>query len=88
MAQTLRGTGLDRSEIRKLALECFQRHWDRPVLIGEVCLWIGRTFGLRDTEEILDEMVLQGILRLATREELRRHGVRHGYFLAASTMKR
>ena len=67
-------------EARELALEFFDREPDRPVLIGEVCLWIKRRYGYKETELLLDKMVGEGILRHATQEELDRHRYQIGYY--------
>lgn len=67
---------------RKHALKFFRR-LDPSILIlvGPVSLEIRSGFGLEATEELLDRMVADGLLRLATEAELKTLGSRHGYFL-------
>ncbi len=68
----------DREVLRKLALEFFARVHYRVVYVGEVCLWI-RRYGLRETEDLLEEMVEGGLIRRARKAELEYFGCIHGY---------
>jgi hypothetical protein len=82
------GKGVAPEEARKIALALFERDRGKPLLIGPVCVEIGQNYGLNETEKLLDEMVLQGLLRPATPRELRevhRSHVQKGYVLATST---
>lgn len=67
---------------RKQALKFFRRlDSSRLILVGPVSLEIRNGFGLEATEELLDQMTAEGLLRLATEAELKALGSRHGYFL-------
>lgn len=84
----LEGTTLDTDEARRLALQYFKRHFDRVVLIGQVSLWVGHGYSLRECEELLNTLAEDGFIRLATAEELRNFSVRHGYFLTEDGLER
>jgi hypothetical protein len=64
------GRGWEPDEARKIALEYFEKHKGKPLLIGPVSLEIGHNYGLNETEKLLDQLVSEGVLRLATHEEL------------------
>jgi hypothetical protein len=51
----------------------------KPMLVGWGAVHLGWWASLPDTEELLEEMVREGVLRRATKAELREHGLRHGY---------
>ena len=74
------GKGLEPEEARKIALAMFERDPAKPLLVGPVSMEIGSNYGLNETEKLLDEMVSEGILRVATPKEL---GSKHhrGYVL-------
>jgi hypothetical protein len=72
----------DREIARRLALEYFDRFFYRIVYIGEVSLWISRGYNLRETEALLEELVLEGRIRLASSTELLHFGCRRGYVRA------
>lgn len=76
----VQGKGWEPGEARKLALEFFERNRGKPVLIGPVSMEIGLNYGLNETEALLDQLVVDGILRPATIAEL---GSKHlkGYVL-------
>jgi len=77
-----RGLSLELEEARRRALEYLARHLERPVLIGQVSLWISSlSYGLNETEALLEDLVEEGVLRLATPQELKGAGVRHAYVL-------
>lgn len=63
-------------EIKEAILSTYRRS-DRPILIGEVA--IECCIQLERAEGILDAMVIEGTLRMATTEELWRYGIRYGY---------
>ena len=78
--------GKDRDDrIRERAQEFIARSPQKLFLIGHVATWAG--FRLDTTERVLDEMVAEGLLRLASKEELRELGFRHGYFLTEEGLK-
>jgi hypothetical protein len=64
---------------RQRVLEFFARHTNRPILIGEVALWLGNFFGFRETGELLESLVTEGILRPGSKDELHQAGVPHSY---------
>ncbi len=64
------GSGLEPGEARRIALAMFARRRGKPILVGPVCLEIGKNYGLNETEGLLDELVREGVLRVATAEEL------------------
>lgn len=75
-----RGLTLEFEEARKRALGYLARHFERPILIGQVTLWIASgSYGLNETEDLLQDLVEEGVLRLATPQELKEAGVRHAY---------
>lgn len=53
----------------------------RPILIGDVALNLGWWSTIRKTEELLEEMVEDGVLRRATEAECRTYDIKCGYFL-------
>ena len=77
------GKRIEPEEARKIALAMFEKYRDKPLLIGPVSLEIGYEYGLNETEALLDQMVVEGLLRRATEREL---GSRHqkGYVLSTS----
>lgn len=64
------GRGWEPDEARKIALEMFERNKGKPLLVGPVSMEIGLNYGLNETERLLDELVVEGVIRLATPEEL------------------
>jgi hypothetical protein len=77
------GRRVEPEEARKIVLCMFEKYRHKPLLIGPISLEIGCQYGLSQTEELLDAMVAEGLLRLATVEEL---GSKHqkGYVLSTS----
>ncbi len=65
------GKGLEPDEVRSIVLSLFERDPARALLIGPVCMEIGRSYNLNETETLLDQMVLDGLLRPATKTEVR-----------------
>jgi hypothetical protein len=61
--------GPDQTRARELAIEFFKRWPDKPILVGPVALWIAHGYSLKETEQLLDELVLEGVLRYASNEE-------------------
>lgn len=53
----------------------------RLILVGPVSSEIRSWFSLDETEQLLDGMVGAGLLRLATKAELKALGSYHGYYL-------
>lgn len=52
------------------------------ISIGTVATWFRGGYSLEGVEKLLDGLVVEGILRIASEEELRRCGQGKGYFLA------
>jgi hypothetical protein len=61
---------LTTDEAKKAALQCFERAM-QPVLVGPVSLALG--WSLQETEELLFELVEEGLIRQLTYKELDRH---------------
>src|SRR5574338_732145 len=80
----LQGVEIDEAAARLLALEYFGRFEHRAVLIGQVSLFIGKGYGLNETEQLLESMVAEGVIRHATKKELSAFGYRHGYMLTTA----
>ena len=76
---------VDRSSLRtraRRALLCYlRREPDRLVQVGHVANWLCGGCSLQRTEDFLESLVTEGILRHATPEELRAASLRHGYFV-------
>lgn len=53
----------------------------KPMLVGWAAVHLGWWATLPETETLLEEMVSEGVLRRATKAELKEHGLRHGYCL-------
>jgi hypothetical protein len=51
----------------------------RIVMVGPVASWLRGRFSLRRTEELLDRLVAEGVLRPATDAELQTYSLQHGY---------
>ena len=68
---------------KKMVLEVYA-HTDRPILIGPVSMLRGWKGTVAETEALLEDMVLDGQLRRATKDEMRRFDVQVGYFLVRS----
>ena len=82
MSQSLSLKETVEEKVRASVLTLFARSNSHPVFIGQACLWIAKDrYGLRETEQLLEAMVLEGVLRRATADELRSFGCVHGYFL-------
>jgi hypothetical protein len=64
---------------KQLVLDYARKQQPMPILSGAVSLMFGWWSTLRGTEELLDEMVHDGTLRQATKEECRRADIRQGY---------
>jgi hypothetical protein len=73
------GKGLGPEEARRIALALFDRRPEKPLLVGPVSMEIGQNYGLNETERLLDGMVQDGLLRVATATELGSMAQR-GYF--------
>jgi hypothetical protein len=59
------------AEAKEIVLELFGRDPDRkPLLIGPISMEIGGNYGLNETEKLLDQLVMEGVLRLATSSEM------------------
>lgn len=54
---------------------------ERPILIGEAALAIGRFWALEETADLLGTLVDRKLLRAATLEETRKFGIVEGFFL-------
>lgn len=70
-----------REDAKQLALQYFHRHSERTVLVGQISLWIGRSYGLNESEDLLEEMVREGFIQPASVADLSKFGYRHGYVL-------
>ena len=66
---------------RKSLLQHLRREPTRVLLIGPVSLWLRGGYSLERTEALLESLVVEGILRHATPQELAQHSLRHGYYL-------
>jgi hypothetical protein len=81
------GVTLEKADAKRLALQYFARHHDRTVLIGQISLWIRGSYGLNESEALLEEMVQEGLLQHASVEDLSKHGYQHGYVLTTKGMQ-
>jgi hypothetical protein len=54
---------------------------DRMYMVGPISLWLKGGFNLERVETILEQLVYEGILRHATKEELQSANCRSGYYL-------
>jgi hypothetical protein len=74
------GKGLEPEEAKAIVVALFNRWPDKVILVGPVSLELGHTYGLKETEALLEEMTVEGVIRRARPEELRekRH---HGYVM-------
>ncbi len=75
------GKGLEPDEARKIVLAMFERDPAKSLLVGPISMEIGGNYGLTETERLLDQMVGEGVLRVATPKELGSK-VQRGYVLA------
>jgi len=66
---------------RESLLHFLRREPDRIVLVGPISLRLRGGYGLSRTEALLDSLVEEGVLRMATTQELGRLGLHHGYYL-------
>ncbi len=71
-------------EARALILQ-WMKDLGRPVLVGQVALHIGRNFSLSDAETLLARMAHEGVIRHATKAELRSYDYPEGYVLVTKT---
>ncbi len=76
----MRSRAFDREAHKKLVREAYTRT-DQPILVGPVSMLRGWQGTLAETEELLEEMADDGLLRRATDHEKRYFDVRQGYFL-------
>lgn len=67
-------------EQQRLIMAYAHKRAPRPILVGDVALMLGWWATLRGTEQQLDSMVNQGLLRAATLAECHTYDVRQGYF--------
>jgi len=72
---------------RKLALQHILRNPDRLILVGPISIEIRHGFGLDQTEQLLESLVDEGLLRPANAEELAKAGKRHGYYLTEDGLR-
>jgi hypothetical protein len=56
-----------------------QKTAPKITLVGRAAERLGWWATLSDTEKLLEELVVDGLIRRATKEELREQGLRHGY---------
>lgn len=77
-----------RGKARKDFFDFVRRNPDDIILVGPVSLWCRGHRSLRWIEEWLETLVVEGVLRHATEEELRHHQLVHGYFLTESGLER
>jgi len=70
-----------REEQKQTLLALARQRAPRPLLIGHGAVHLGWWATLNDTEDILEELVKEGVLRHATRPECRWFGIRFGYLL-------
>lgn len=66
---------------RKDILQYLSREPDKLISVGPVSRWLRGGYSLERTEELLEDLVLEGILRHATKEELAKSPFGLGYFL-------
>jgi hypothetical protein len=57
-------------------------------MVGPVSLWLRGGFSLRRTEQLLEGLVDDGILRHATDTELKKVEKLHGYYLTDGALER
>ena len=73
------------TEIRELArkdiLQYLSREPKRLISVGPISRWLRGGYSLERTEELLEGLVTEGILRHATDEELRNSSFGVGYYL-------
>jgi hypothetical protein len=81
MLKMLKTTRPAPHEIRRLVLEYAGRSSSRPLLIGAVAMHLGWWATLAETENLLEGLVSEGLLRHLTSSESILCGVRHGYVL-------
>jgi hypothetical protein len=72
--------------MRLCLLHFLRRDPSRIVVVGQVSSWLLGGHSLERTEELLEKLVAEGVLRLATPEELKRVDFKHGYFVTAEGM--
>lgn len=72
-------------EAKKMALrdllQYFRREPTSLYRIGPISLWLRGGYPIEQLEALFEGLVDAGIVRHATREELREYGYNHGYFL-------
>lgn len=73
---------------RQDVLQYLKREPSRIVMVGHVSSWLRGGLSLRRTEDLLDGLVQEGILRPASPEELKGLSLRHGYFLVLEALDR
>lgn len=68
-----------RDEQKVRLLDLTRQLAPKPLLIGRAATHLGWWATLGDTEALLEELVSERVLRHATKQELREHGLRFGY---------
>lgn len=87
--RSYQGMGLKYEDARKKAVEYFERHPDRTILVGPVSLWLAcPTWGLNETAKLLEDLLKDGIIRYASRVELPHSAVGAAYVLASGVSTR
>lgn len=79
--RSLQGTAKEDRGRRETLKYLRRRDPKRLILVGPVSSEIRCGFSLDATEQLLDGMVGDGLLRIATQAELKALGSHHGYYL-------
>ena len=80
---TARDPASERKAFKDL-LQYFSREPDALYQVGPISLWLCGGYPISRVEAMLEHLVNDGLLRHATKQELREHDCNHGYFLTTS----
>ena len=73
---------------RKDLLQYLRREPDKLIMVGHVSNWLRGGFSLRRTEQLLEGLVDEGIIRPASEAELKIEDKLHGYYLAEGALEK
>jgi hypothetical protein len=72
---------------RDSLLQHIRREPDKMLRAGPISLWLRGGLDLDRVEELLEHLVLEGVLRPATKDELKQSGFKHGYFVTPAGLE-
>lgn len=72
---------------RESLFQHIRREPDKMLRAGPISLWLRGGFNLDRVEEVLEQLVNEGVLRHATKEELKQSGFKHGYFVTPAGLE-